>query len=125
MATTERHFDVIVVGVGGMGSATTYHLAQRGARVLGLEQFGIPHELGSSHGQTRIIRQAYYEHPSYVPLLLRAYELWRALETAVDEQLLFITGILNIGAPGTFNFEGRGARLRTMTSRTRYCRRTR
>ena len=106
METTKRHFDVIVVGVGGMGSATTYHLAQRGARVLGLEQFGIPHEQGSSHGHTRIIRQAYYEHPSYVPLLLRAYELWQELETAVDEQLLFITGILNIGAPGTFNFEG-------------------
>ena len=106
MAATKRHFDVIVVGVGGMGSAATCHLAQRGARVLGLEQFGIPHDLGSSHGQTRIIRQAYYEHPSYVPLLLRAYELWQALETAVDEQLLFITGILNIGASGTFNFEG-------------------
>ena len=106
MGKTKRHFDVIVVGVGGMGSATTYHLARRGARVLGLEQFGIPHELGSSHGQTRIIRQAYYEDPSYVPLLLRAYELWQELETAADEQLLFITGILNIGAPGTFNFEG-------------------
>ena len=106
MGTTKRHFDVIVVGVGGMGSATTYHLAQRGARVLGLEQFGIPHELGSSHGQTRIIRQAYYEDPRYVPLLLRAYELWHALEAAVDEQLLFITGMLNIGAPGTFNFDG-------------------
>ena len=106
MATARRHFDVIVVGVGGMGSATTYQLAQRGARVLGLEQFGIPHEQGSSHGLTRIIRQAYYEDSRYVPLLLRAYELWQTLEAAAGEQLLFITGILNIGAPGTFNFDG-------------------
>ena len=72
--------DVIVVGVGGMGSATGYHLARRGRRVLGLERFDIPHEHGSSHGYTRIIRLAYYEHPSYVPLLRRAYELWRELE---------------------------------------------
>ncbi len=71
-----RHYDAIVIGVGGMGSATVYSLARRGKRVLGLEQFDVPHDLGSSHGYTRIIRLAYYEHPSYVMLLQRAYELW-------------------------------------------------
>src|SRR6185436_17260616 len=75
-----KNFDVIVIGIGGAGSAALYHLARRGKRVLGIEQFGIPHEFGSSHGLTRIIRLAYYEHPDYVPLLQRAYQLWRALE---------------------------------------------
>ena len=73
-------YDVIVVGVGGMGSAACYHLARRGLRTLGLERFDIPHTMGSSHGITRIIRLAYYEHPSYVPLLLRAFDLWDELE---------------------------------------------
>jgi sarcosine oxidase len=63
------HYDAIVLGVGGMGSAALYHLARRGLRVLGIERYNIPHEMGSSHGLTRIIRLAYYEHPSYVPLL--------------------------------------------------------
>lgn len=94
-------YDVIVAGVGGMGSATVYHLARRGARVLGLEQFDIPHELGSSHGVTRIIRLAYAEHPNYVPLLRRAYELWRELEVAASERLLVITGGFDIGGPET------------------------
>src|ERR671939_437340 len=66
-------YDVIVVGVGGMGSAAVAHLARRGVRVLGLEQYGIPHDRGSSHGLSRIIRLAYFEHPAYVPLLHRAY----------------------------------------------------
>ena len=69
-------YDVIVLGVGGMGSATCHHLARRGAKVLGLEQFALNHDRGSSHGESRMIRQAYFEHPDYVPLLLRAYELW-------------------------------------------------
>lgn len=90
-------YDVIVAGVGGMGSATVYHLARRGAKVLGLEQFDIPHELGSSHGVTRIIRLAYAEHPNYVPLLRRAYELWRELESQAGERLLIITGGVDIG----------------------------
>jgi sarcosine oxidase len=90
-------YDVIVLGVGGMGSAACYHLARRGLRVLGLERFDIPHTLGSSHGVTRIIRLAYYEHPSYVPLLRRAYELWRELEAGSDERLLFITGSIDAG----------------------------
>jgi sarcosine oxidase len=87
-----RHYDVIVVGVGGMGSAACAALARRGKRVLGLERFDIPHAMGSSHGVNRIIRLAYYEDPSYVPLLRHAYELWRELETGFGEQLLFITG---------------------------------
>jgi sarcosine oxidase len=92
-----ERYDVVVVGVGGMGSAAVYHLARRGKRVLGLERFDIPHELGSSHGLTRIIRLAYFEDPSYVPLLRRAYELWRELEAEAGEQLLYTTGILEAG----------------------------
>jgi sarcosine oxidase len=94
-------FDAIVIGVGGMGSAAAYHLARRGARVLGLEQFDIPHDLGSSHGHTRIIRLAYWEHPSYVPLLRRAYTLWRQLERATKERLLITTGSIDAGRPGS------------------------
>jgi sarcosine oxidase len=90
-------YDVIVLGIGGMGSATAYHLARRGKRVLGLERFQVPHEMGSSHGLTRIIRLAYYEHPGYVPLLRRSYELWRELQQAAGEQLLYITGSIDAG----------------------------
>jgi sarcosine oxidase len=90
-------YDAIVVGIGGMGSAALYHLARRGTRVLGLERFDVPHELGSSHGVTRIIRLAYFEHSDYVPLLRRAYELWRELEAEAGEQLLHITGIVEGG----------------------------
>lgn len=99
-------FDVIVVGVGGMGSAAVYHLARRGARVLGLEQYDIPHSLGSSHGLSRIIRLAYFEDPSYVPLLHRAYELWWALERETRERLLHITGSLDIGTENSEKFGG-------------------
>ena len=73
-------YDAIVLGLGGMGSATLFHLARRGLRVLGLERYDLVHEYGSSHGLTRIIRLAYWEHPTYVALLRRAYELWRELE---------------------------------------------
>jgi len=90
-------FDVIVIGVGGMGSAAVYHAARRGCRVLGLEQFDIPHDLGSSHGITRIIRLAYAEGPQYVPLLRRSYELWRQLEAAAGERLLIISGGIDAG----------------------------
>ncbi|HEY8773706.1 MAG TPA: N-methyl-L-tryptophan oxidase [Gaiellaceae bacterium] len=103
---SSRRFDAIVVGVGGLGSAALYHLARRGRSVLGLERFDVPNELGSSHGITRIIRLAYYEDPSYVPLLRRSYELWRELETTAGEQLLHITGSLDAGPPGSFVFEG-------------------
>jgi sarcosine oxidase len=91
-------YDAIVLGVGGMGSAALYHLARRGRRVLGIEQFSLGHEFGSSHGVTRIIRLAYAEHPSYVPLLRRSYELWREMEKVAGERLLVITGGLDIGA---------------------------
>ena len=99
-------YDVIVIGVGGMGSATVHELASRGLRVLGLERFDVPHEMGSSHGVSRIIRLAYFEHPSYVPLLRRAYERWRELEAASGEQLLHITGGLDIGSEDGRVFPG-------------------
>lgn len=92
-----ERYDVIVIGLGGMGSASAHHLARRGARVLGLEQFAPLHDRGSSHGLTRIIRLAYHEHPSYVPLLRRAYELWRDLEREAGEELLIITGSIEGG----------------------------
>lgn len=80
-----------------MGSAALYHLARRGKRVLGLERFDVPNDMGSSHGITRIIRLAHFEDPSYVPLVRRAYELWRELEIEADEQLLHITGAVDAG----------------------------
>jgi sarcosine oxidase len=93
----ENKFDVIVVGVGAMGASTCWELARRGVRVLGLEQFDIPHTRGSSHGFSRMIRMAYYEHPDYVPLLRRAYERWEQLEKATGQKLLYITGGLYMG----------------------------
>lgn len=99
-------YDVIVIGVGGMGSAAVYHLAARGARVLGLEQFDIPHDRGSSHGVNRIIRLAYFEDPAYVPLLRRAYALWHELQHRFGEPLLYITGAIDAGPPGSVTIEG-------------------
>jgi sarcosine oxidase len=93
------HWDVIVVGLGAMGSATVAMLARRGARVLGLEAFEALHTRGSSHGRSRIIREAYFESPEYVPLVRRAYEVWRELEEISGRQLLRITGGLNVGRP--------------------------
>src|SRR6185437_4324619 len=87
-------------------SATIYHLARRGLRVLGLERYDIPHAFGSSHGVNRIIRLAYWENAAYVPLLRRAYELWRALEAGAGEPLLVITGSLDAGPAGSPVFEG-------------------
>jgi sarcosine oxidase len=91
------HFDVVVCGLGAMGSAALQHLAGRGKRVLGLERYAPGHDRGSSHGLTRIIRLGYFEHPSYVPLLRHAYKLWRELEGATGRQLLHVTGIAEIG----------------------------
>lgn len=92
-------FDVAVVGLGAMGSAAAYQLARQGWKVLGLDRFTPPHAFGSSHGQTRIIREAYFEHPAYVPLVQRAYELWAELERASGRDLLLTTGGLMIGRP--------------------------
>ena len=93
------HFDVVVCGLGAIGSAALHHLAGRGKRVLGLERHVPGHDRGSSHGHTRIIRLGYFEHPSYVPLLHRAYALWRELEAASGRTLLHIRGIAEIGPP--------------------------
>jgi len=103
---TRPGYDVIVIGVGGMGSATCFELARRGARVLGLEQFEPGHDRGSSHGQTRVIRTAYYEHPCYVPLVRRSFEGWRELEQRTGRTLLTDCGCLNIGRAGSSVLEG-------------------
>jgi sarcosine oxidase len=92
-----NQYDAIVVGCGSMGSAALFHLAGRGSRVLGLEQFDVPNELGGSAGTNRIIRLAYAEDPRYVPLLRRAYALWRELERRAGERLLVITGSIDAG----------------------------
>ena len=96
MAKTNR-YDVIVVGIGAKGSSTCYELARRGVRVLGIEQFDIPHTLGSYHGFSRMIRLAYHEHPDYVPLLKRAYERWDEFEKVSGEKLLYVTGGIYMG----------------------------
>ena len=97
----QQTYDVIVVGIGGMGSATAWQLAKRGVRVLGLEQFGPAHDKGASHGDTRLIRKAYFEHPDYVPLLHRAYELWDELEAESGRRLFHRTGLILGGNPQT------------------------
>jgi sarcosine oxidase len=95
------NYDVIVVGVGAMGASACWQLGRRGVRVLGLEQFAVGHALGSSHGHTRMIRLAYYEHSDYVPLLQRAYALWDELEAASGgERVLYRTGGIYMGPPG-------------------------
>lgn len=91
--------DVIVVGLGGMGSAAAHHLAARGLRVLGLEKFGPAHDQGASHGGSRIIRQSYFESPDYVPLLLRAYELWETLAHDSGQDVISLTGGVMAGHP--------------------------
>jgi sarcosine oxidase len=92
------HFDVIIVGLGAMGSAAAQHIAQRGRQVLGIDQFSPPHDKGSSHGGSRIIRQAYFEGPEYIPLLFRSYELWHDLERETSTPLIHTTGGLVIGS---------------------------
>jgi sarcosine oxidase len=92
-------FDVIVVGLGAMGGATVAHLAAKHLRVLGLDRFHPPHDLGSSHGLSRIIREAYFEDPLYVPLVQRAYQLWSELERRSSRKLLLQTGGLMVGPP--------------------------
>ncbi|MGB8387906.1 N-methyl-L-tryptophan oxidase [Mycobacterium sp.] len=99
-------YDVIVVGLGGMGSAAAYHLAARGRRVLGLDRHEPAHDRGSSHGGSRIIRQTYFEDPGYVPLLLRAYELWEKLAADSQRDVYRITGGLFIGPPDCLTVSG-------------------
>ena len=90
-------YDCIVIGLGGMGSSTLYHLARRGVSALGIDQYEPIHDRGSSHGETRVIRKAYFEHPNYVPLLHRAYDLWRALESESGQKLYVENGVLLAG----------------------------
>lgn len=106
MATATTGYDVIVIGVGGMGSAAAYHLATRGQRVLGLEKFTPAHNRGSSHGGSRIVRQSYFEDPAYVPLLLRSYELWAKLAADSDREVIRLTGGLYLGPPDSLTVAG-------------------
>ena len=101
-----KNYDCIVLGVGGIGSAAMYYAASQGWRVLGLDRFPIGHARGSSHGQTRIIRQAYFEHPDYVPLLKSTYELWDDLEKITGQSLFQRTGLLQVGNPQSSIIQG-------------------
>jgi sarcosine oxidase len=113
-------FDVVVCGLGAIGCATVHNLAHRGKRVLGLERYAPGNDRGSSHGATRIIRLGYYEHPSYVPLVRRAYALWRELEDASGRALLHRTGIVEIGSPDSVLVRGTlaSARLHELPHQT-------
>src|SRR5689334_21215617 len=99
-------YDVIVIGVGSMGSSACYYLADRGHRVLGLEQFTTPHEQGSHTGQSRIIRKAYFEHPDYVPLLDAAYKNWEHLEVTTGSKIYHRTGVVYFGLSHSDIIEG-------------------
>ncbi len=101
-----NHYDVIVIGVGSMGAVACWYLAKGGYKVLGLEQFDIPHEQGSHAGQSRIIRKAYFEHSDYVPLLERAYHNWKELETITSSQVYYRTGIIYFGSPDSPMIKG-------------------
>jgi sarcosine oxidase len=94
-------YNTIVLGLGGVGSAALYHLAKRGEKVLGIDQFSPPHTLGSSHGETRITRQAIGEGLQYTPMVLRAYEIFRQMEKESGQELLSVTGGLMISSPGS------------------------
>ena len=103
--------DVIVVGLGAHGSASVWQLAKRGVNVIGFDAYTPPHTLGSSHGDTRVIRQIYAEHPDYVPIMLRGYEVWRELEQALaddgdETELLRIVGGLTVGRSDGENIQG-------------------
>ncbi len=107
-------YDCIVIGFGGIGSAALYHAAKKGWNVLGIDRFGVAHARGSSHGQTRIIRAAYYEHPDYVPLAQRAFERWDDLQQTCSQDLIKRTGLLQVGDPDGELVEG------IQTSASRY-----
>ncbi len=110
-------YDVIIVGVGGMGSAAAWQLARRGQKVLGLERYDIPHNMGSSHGVSRIIRLPYYEDAAYVPLLRRAMELWREATAASGRELMVTTGSIDASPEDDGLFQGAlaSARLHDLT----------
>lgn len=116
--TAASEYDVIIVGLGAVGSAAAYHLAKAGCRVLGLDRFEPPHQRGSSHGLSRIIREAYFEDPLYVPLVQRAYELWQALERESGQRLMVQTGGLMLGKPASGLI--RGAQLSAEKHRLPY-----
>lgn len=101
-----EHYDVIVLGTGSMGGAACNTLAERGVNVLGLEAFKPGHDQGSAHGGTRIIRQAYFESPDYVPLLRRSYELFRRLEEESGRDIMRLCGGIYIGDPASLTFAG-------------------
>lgn len=101
-----NHYDVIVIGVGGMGSATVCELAERGKKVLGIDRYDIPNTMGSSHGASRIIRMAYYQGADYVTLVRSAYNLWRKLEEKTGESLLHVTGSIDAGLPDSDIVQG-------------------
>ena len=96
-----EQYDAIVIGVGGVGSAATYHLADRGLDVLGIERYDIPHSRASSHGSTRIVRRVQHEGAEYVPLVERAYDLWSDLEDHTGRDLLHVTGSVHAGPPAS------------------------
>ena len=102
----KNEYDAIVIGLGGMGSAALYHLARRGLRALGIERYDVPNDMGSSHGLSRMIRFSYHEHPSYVPLVRRAYELWQQLENSYGQRLLVTTGSIRAGSETSAMFQG-------------------
>ncbi|MYA02494.1 MAG: N-methyl-L-tryptophan oxidase [Chloroflexi bacterium] len=106
MTTSTNRYDVAIIGLGAMGSAAAWHLARRGQRVIGFDRFHPPHMMGSTHGDTRGIREAYYEGPSYVPFVRRAYELWDELSGLVGQQLFTQTGALSLGVEGASLVEG-------------------
>lgn len=101
-----EHYEVIIIGAGSMGGAAANVLAERGVKVLALETFWPGHDQGSAHGGTRIIRQAYFESPDYVPLLKRAYEGWKKLEEESGRDILKLCGNINIGHPESLTFKG-------------------
>ena len=100
------NYDIAVAGLGGIGSAILAHCSAGRVSAIGVEQFGPAHDLGSSHGRTRMIRAAYFEDPAYVPLVRRSYELWRELERKNGEELLRMTGLLSVGEEENVIIEG-------------------
>ena len=93
-------YDVIIIGLGAMGSASSYYLSKNGVNVLGLDTYEPPHKLGSSHGHTRVIREAYHEGTSYVPIVKRAYDLWNELDREIEEKLILEYGGMYLGDDG-------------------------